>query len=229
MFRAFALAIGQLDDRPIIMILIKSMVITLILFAAIAGAVWYGADYAFDRALAYWGYADAPDWIVAMIMFIGLSLSFLLIFRSIAVPVISFFADQVVAAVETKHYPASAMKAVVPSTGMSVRMALASTARLIVVNFALLPAYGILLLSAVGPFILFLFVNGLLLGRDLGEMVAVRHLDKDQVKIWLRENRWPRAILGLGITFLFMIPIANILAPIIGAAMATHLFHRSST
>jgi uncharacterized protein involved in cysteine biosynthesis len=46
------------------------------------------------------------------------------------------------------------------------------------------------------------------------------------VSSWLRATRGERAILGLLATALFMVPFANFLAPVIGAAMATHLFHR---
>jgi CysZ protein len=100
-----------------------------------------------------------------------------------------------------------------------------SVVRLMLVNLLLLPVYAALLLTAIGPFALFLVANGILLGRDLGEMVAVRHLDQAGCKDWLANSRWSRAALGLVVTGIFMVPIANFFAPIIGAAMATHIFH----
>ena len=42
---------------------------------------------------------------------------------------------------------------------------------------------------------------------------------------WRATTRWPRFILGLAVAVLFVVPILNLLAPILGAAMATHLFH----
>ena len=35
-----------------------------------------------------------------------------------------------------------------------------------------------------------------------------------------------RALLGAASTALFLVPVVNLLAPVLGAAMATHLFHR---
>lgn len=80
-------------------------------------------------------------------------------------------------------------------------------------------------MTGIGPFILFFAVNALALGRDLGEMVAVRHLEGEALAQWLAATRLRRALLGLLATLFFMIPFANLLAPVLGAAMATHLFH----
>jgi CysZ protein len=68
-------------------------------------------------------------------------------------------------------------------------------------------------------------LNAVLLGRDLGEMVAVRHLDRSAARDWVRGHRWQLSLLGLVVTGLFLVPIANLLAPILGAGAATHLFH----
>jgi uncharacterized protein involved in cysteine biosynthesis len=57
-------------------------------------------------------------------------------------------------------------------------------------------------------------------------MVAIRHLRGEALSKWLSATRGQNALLGLAATALFMIPFANLLAPVLGAAMATHLFHR---
>ena len=67
--------------------------------------------------------------------------------------------------------------------------------------------------------------NAIALGRDLGEMVAIRHLDGEALKRWLGYSRIKRLLLGLGATALFTVPFVNLLAPVLGAAVATHLFH----
>ena len=103
-------------------------------------------------------------------------------------------------------------------------MGLRSAGRALFFNLLAAPLYLLLLVTGVGTVALFAGVNALLLGRDLGEMVAVRHLA--DIKPWLARTRIQRAFLGLAVTILFMIPFANLLAPILGAAMATHLFHR---
>jgi uncharacterized protein involved in cysteine biosynthesis len=57
-------------------------------------------------------------------------------------------------------------------------------------------------------------------------MVAIRHLDTLGLRRWLDETKGTRWALGLAVTGLFMVPVANLLAPVLGAAMATHVYHR---
>lgn len=224
MFGAFTLSVDQLGDRAVLGVIAKSLIITLMLFGGLGVLAYFGIE----AALAEYGYSDREGWVAATITAIIWVLAFILLFRAVAVPVIGFFADEVVAAVERKHFPALAKNAQAASFGLSIRLGLMSVLRLLLVNLMLLPVYAALLLTAIGPFALFLLANAVLLGRDLGEMVAVRHLDKAACKQWLAESRWSRALLGLLITAMFMVPIVNIFAPIIGAAMATHIFHRAN-
>jgi uncharacterized protein involved in cysteine biosynthesis len=42
---------------------------------------------------------------------------------------------------------------------------------------------------------------------------------------WRKATAWERFTLGVAGTGLFMVPILNLAAPVLGAAMATHLFH----
>jgi CysZ protein len=226
MWKTFLLSVDQLRDRAVIGVLVKSLVITLILCAALGWAVAQGVERAFD-----W-YNDDPlhDSYYVVLAGAAQALAALLIvvggFRAIAIPVTGFFADEVVAAVEAKHYPGEAVSARKVGVGLSLRLGLMSLLRVVGINLLMLPIYLGLLLTAVGPIVLFFIVNALLLGRDLGEMVAVRHFDKAALRQWLGNSRWDRALLGLAVTGAFMVPLLNFLAPIIGAAMATHLFHK---
>ena len=73
--------------------------------------------------------------------------------------------------------------------------------------------------------LLFLAVNAMVLGRDLANMVAARHFDRAARRQWLAQNRGQRLLLGGITTALFLVPVVNLVAPVVGAAMATHLFH----
>jgi uncharacterized protein involved in cysteine biosynthesis len=223
MMRALILSIEQLGDRAILMVLAKSLALTAILFVA-AGATLVWSVQAAAVARGWTGDLGIAAGVAAGI---GAIMATWLLFRAVAVPVIGLFADEVVAAVERRHYPASAALARPASLAVSLWLGVLSLVRMIGVNLLMLPVYAILLFTVVGSFIALLAVNALLLGRDLGEMVAVRHLDGSGVSSWLRATRGERAILGLLATALFMVPFANFLAPVIGAAMARHLFHRN--
>jgi CysZ protein len=219
MIKAFYLAIEALGDARILKVLAKSLAITLLLCVLIGLAAGWAAPL---LGGAYAGELSANAGLVSALM---VALMIFFGFRVIAIPVIGLFADEIVSAVEQKHYPQAAMRAQRVGVGLSLRLGLMSALRALLVNLAATPLYLILLITAIGPIALFILLNGFLLGRDLGEMVAVRHLDGAGAREWLNASRGTRLLLGLAAAGLFMIPIVNILAPIVGAAMATHIFH----
>lgn len=221
MLRALSLTFGQLGDPAIVRVLLKSLLLTLLIFA-IAGA---GLIVTSRWAAKAYGWGEDGGMAAATVAALGAIVAAWLLFRAVAVPVIGFFADEVVAAIEAKHYAEAALVAKPATIAVSLRLGLASILRLIGLNLLALPLYAVLIFTAIGPVLTFLAVNALLLGRDLGEMVAVRHLDPVGTKGWLRMTRAPRAIMGLIVTGLFLVPFVNLLAPIIGAGLATHLFH----
>ena len=136
-------------------------------------------------------------------------------------------ADGVVAAVEARHYPAALSSARAVPLHRSMRMGLGSAARFLLVNLVMTPVYLALLVTGVGTAAAFFVVNARLLGRDLTDMVASRHLPGAAMRDWRTANTGGRFLLGLAGTGLFVVPVVNLLAPVLGAAMATHLFHRT--
>lgn len=225
MLRALSLTLGQIGDRAILGVIAKSLALTLVIF----GIVGVAAVFLTRAAVAAYGWGSDAGMAAAAAAGLAVIVGAWLLFRAVAIPVIGLFADAVVAAIESRHYPAAAQIARPATVALSLRLALASVARLILLNLLAVPFYAVLLFTAIGPAILFIIVNALLLGRDLGEMVAVRHLGAQARKDWLRVTRRERAIMGLIVTGIFMIPIINLIAPIVGAGMATHLFHRRQT
>ncbi len=222
MLSALSLILGQIGDRAILGVIAKSLALTLVIF----GIVGVAAVFVTRAVVAAYGWGDDAGFAAAAAAGLAVIIGAWLLFRAVAIPVIGLFVDEVVAAIEARHYPAAAQIARPATFALSLRLALASLARLILLNLLAVPLYAVLLFTAIGPLILFLAINALLLGRDLGEMVAVRHLDASARKDWLRVTRGERAIMGAIVTGIFMIPIINLIAPIVGAGMATHLFHR---
>ena len=220
MFGALALSFAQLGDRAVLGVLARSLALTLSVFVLLGIGVWWGVD----AFLASWTWHGT---LASAAAFLVTALASWLLFRAIAVAVVGLFADTIVAAVEAKHYADALVSARdVPFT-QSVRMGLASAGRFVAVNLLLLPLYVLLLVTGIGTAALFLAANAWLLGRDLGDMIATRHLSIDELNAWRRATAARRFLLGLAVTALFLVPFVNILAPVLGAAMATHLFHRS--
>lgn len=223
MLRALVLTIGQLGDRAVLRVLVKSLLATLAVFGALGFGLYAGLRSMADT----WFGPDHAGGLAGAAAVVLLALGAWLLFRVVAIAVVGLFADEIVAAVEARHYPAAHAVARPVGPLRSARMGLASAGRALLVNLLMLPVYLALLLTGIGPAVAFFLVNAWLLGRDLGEMVASRHMDDATMRGWRKATRGRRMALGLVGTGLFVVPLANLLAPIVGAGMATHLFHAS--
>lgn len=220
MIRAFLLSIGQLGDPAILRVLAASIAITLAIFALLGIGVWFAVQGLSDDWLGF-----RSGLLSGLVAVAAAILGGWLLFVVVAIAVLQSFADRIVAAVEARHYPAALVTARPVGHARAMLMGLRSAARALVANLIALPVYVGLLVTGIGPAIAFFLVNGWVLGRDLGDMVAARHLGRAAIRDWRKANRSRLFALGLVETGLFVVPVANILAPVISAAMATHLFH----
>jgi CysZ protein len=224
--RAFTLAIGQLGDRRLLAILAWSLVITLLIFVAIGaglGVALRGVDpcaWFNDDAGCPIGGVESGLGAILLAM-----LALWLLFPAVAIGVLSTYMDRVVSIVEAEHYPRAAARARRLGLAASAWIGIRSSLRLLIYNLVALPLYILLLVTGVGTILLFVVVNGVALGRDLGEMVAARHLDRAALRSWLAGSRGDRALMGMAAAVLFMLPVVNLVAPLVAAAMAAHLFH----
>jgi len=222
MLRALALSLRQLPDRAILAVLAKSLGVTLAIFALLGTTLYFGLVALIDAVA---GRRDGTGILVVTALAIGL-LAMWLLFRVVGIAVMGLFADDVVHAVEARHYP-DALKAARPVPfRRGLAMGIGSAMRATLWNLLALPLYLALLATGVGAPILFFAINALLLGRDLSDMVAARHLA--DLRAWRQRTRG-RGTLGLVSAGLFVVPGINLLAPVIGAAMATHWFHTRSS
>lgn len=228
MFKAFLLSVAQLSDRRILSLLLKVVVISLLLLAVFGVGTYFLLAWLFSlMALQDGGFAAAA---VATIVTI---LTVIFLFRVIAIFVLNIFSDDIVDAVEAQHYPERAQLAKPPGHILGLKMGLASVGRAVGYNLLALPIYIALLLTGIGAPIAFFAVNAILIGRDLQDMVAARHEhDPAQSNSAPIQSAWrigkvTRFGLGLTTALLLAVPFVNFLAPVIGAAMATHLVHRN--
>jgi len=216
---AFARAIGQLSDPAIVRILAKSIAVTL----AIIGLLGLGGWYFLAGLIEQWqlSFGSEPGALVAIVVTI---IAGWLLFRVVALAVLQFFADEVVQAVEAKHYPEALTSARKLSVAEELRNSLRSTGRVLLANLIALPLAIALLITGIGTAILFWAVNGWLLGRELQDMVWLRHVTEDGAKPPISVGT--RFALGGIVAILLTIPFVNLLAPVIGTAAAAHLVHR---
>ncbi|HJS12236.1 EI24 domain-containing protein, partial [Sphingopyxis sp.] len=172
---AFLLALRDLPQPRVMRVLAQSLALTLLLLAVAGAAIFFGARW----ALGHWRWLDETQLDMAGILVIlAIIAGSWLLFRAVAIVVVGLFADGIVADVEGRHYPAAAARAVDVGWRQNIRLALASLVRLIGGNLLALPVYILLLVTGIGTPIFALFVNALLLGRDLEAMVLARHPDR---------------------------------------------------
>jgi uncharacterized protein involved in cysteine biosynthesis len=213
---AFLLALRDLPNPRVLRVLAQSLALTLLLLAASGTAIFFAARW----ALAHWQWLGAAELDMAGVLIVlAVVAGSWLLFRAVAIVVVGLFADGIVADVEGRHYPAAAAQAVDVGWHQNIRLALASLVRLIGGNLLALPIYIVLLVTGIGTPIFALLVNALLLGRDLEAMVLARHPDRPRLD---RPARWSMGLLSAAS---FVVPVANLLAPILSAAMAVHMLH----
>ena len=214
---AFARALGQLGDRRVLGVLAKSMAVTLAIFVALGIALWRGMARLIEHYAA--GYGELGGLIGILLAVIG----GWLLFRVVALFVLQFFADEVVLAIEARDYPEDAASARKLPFAEEGRNALGGLLRAVVVNLIALPFAILLLVTGVGTAILFWAVNAWLLGRELQDMVWLRHRPDKAAALPL--GGLTRFALGGIVAAMLLIPFVNLLAPVLGAAAATHLVH----
>ena len=143
------------------------------------------------------------------------------LFRIVALAVLQFFADEVVAIVEQCHYPECATTARKLPFREDLSNSLRGAGRALLFNILALPIAIVLFFTAIGPAVVFLVVNAVLLGRELTDMGWFRHRPSPEAITPV--SGMDRLLLGGAIAGLMAIPFANLLAPILGAAAGTHL------
>ncbi|HEV8015010.1 MAG TPA: EI24 domain-containing protein [Stellaceae bacterium] len=145
-----------------------------------------------------------------------------LMFPTMAILILGFFLERIIAAIEARHYPD-----LPPPRAIGIGQSIASAVRLallaLVLNLLVLPLY---LFLPVANVVLFFAINGYLVGREYFEAVACRRLDHGAVQAMWRRQRARLVVAGAVIALLLSIPIVNLAAPLIGVAFMLHLFER---
>jgi CysZ protein len=222
MIQAISMAFQSLADRRVQRLLVRVILLTLLAFLILGFTLWWGMSWSLgwvglDRMGVT---ADNASVFGAFLAAATTLLSTLLLFRIVAVSITWIFADDIIDAVEDRHYPQHAMTGKRPGLVSGAAMALRSIIRVVGYNLLALPVYLLLLFTGVGTAIAFLLVNALLLGRDLEDMLVARH-GKEHGAM----RKLPRLLLGLTGTVGMMVPFFNLIVPVLATATAVHMAH----
>jgi uncharacterized protein involved in cysteine biosynthesis len=209
-------AVAQLGDRTIRNTIWYSLALTLALLLAI----WFGVGE-LVQAIQFF----ETEWlnrlarIVSWLATVGATL---LLFGSIVLTVSSLFLDRVLVAVERRWYPdlpPPRQQGFVEALGIGLRF----TANTLLLNLLALPLWFL----PGANVILFLGLNGWLIGVEYFQMVAIRRETPAETRRRISAGRGTILVAGALVAALSWIPVVNLLAPIFAAAMFVHLFYRS--
>jgi CysZ protein len=232
MFSALGKAFSQLSDPRVRRVLFWSLGLALVIFFALWAGLGFLVTLGGDSLAAFvegagWGspWSDIAD--ATLGGFLLLIVVSFLVFPGVVSMIVPLFMDQVAGAVEERHYPAlppAREQPVSEMLGDAVKLGLVTVG----LNLAALPFYLIFLFIPGLNLVLFYLLNGYLFGREYFELVAVRRLGRDEMKkLWLSRKR-QFMLAGVVITFLFSVPIVNLIAPVVGTAFMVHLFQRET-
>jgi uncharacterized protein involved in cysteine biosynthesis len=222
---AIVKAFGQLGDRAVIGVGLKSVAVTLAVLAAASVGLWFALGWLRESAwVAGLLPADVAGPLLIAVWLLVSLIAFWLLFRVVALAVLQLFADEVVAAVEARYYPDLASRAQPLPLARELAVATKGLMRALGYNLLALPVAAVLVFTAIGPALVFLGVNAVLLGRELTDMAWLRHCGGDE-----RANPVPRPeriLLGAVVAAMMAVPLVNLVAPLVGAAAGTHLVLR---
>ena len=216
---AIAKTLRQLPTTPMLRPLLLGLVVTGLCIVGFGVTVGAGVSWLVSGLSIPWvgeigGAADdALGWLAG----IGSVVAMAFAFTPAAAAAIGFFVDPVADAVEARYYP-DLPPAKGRSLGTEVAMGLRYAGLAILLNIPLLPFY-------------FLFpplpaaVNGWLLGRSFFDMTALRRETPSRTRA-LRRAAWFQMVPGgILLAVMTLVPFLNLLAPVFGLAMMTHLYH----
>ncbi len=216
MVTAYVRALGQLLDPRIVRLLGWSVLLSLVVFAAL----WVGLAWLLSSStVASWGVVkQIIDWIGSAAATVVLAL---FLFPVLVSTLIGVFLDAVARAVEARHYPD-----LPPAHGVGfvagVTMTLRFLLKAVLVNLALLV---FLLVPPVYPYAWF-FAHAYLLGREYFEMVALRRLDTLTTRVVRQRHGWSVIAGGAAAVPLFALPVVNLIAPVIVTMAMVHACQR---
>lgn len=214
MGRALSLAVADAfapAERRLLLLTVAGTVLLLL-------ALWLGASLLLAAL-----HVTGLHWLNLVIAVLGSAAALFvawLILPAMTILILGFFLDRIIQSIESRHYPG-----LPPPRAIGIGPSLASALRLALLGLALnLLAIPLYLFLPVANIVIYLGINGYLVGREYFEAVAYRRLDRPSLKSLWHRQRWRLTTAGAIVAFLLSIPVVNLAAPIIGVAFMLHLF-----
>lgn len=222
---AYAHAFGDLTHPAIRRVVWISLALTVASFAGLFVAVQVGLG-AIQVADGGW-IQSVFAWAVGILGGLGTLILVWVLFPAVATFFAGLLLEDIAKALEQSHYPHDPPGSDQPLvSGIVAGLQFAAVA--IAANLLALIVYAILLITVIlAPLapVVFYVVNGVLLGREYFDMVALRHMSRGAAREFRNANKRRVFWAGAVVAFLFTIPFVNLAAPVVGVAAMVHIFH----
>ena len=218
----FTKALAQATDPKFIKVMAMGVGLTILLLLGVT----FGLQLLLPDSISlpWFGEIEWLSTILSGFLLISALIGSVFLMIPVASLFTGLFLDQVVDAVEAKHYPQMP-----PTPRASFIDGLGETGRflglMLVVNLLALIVY--FMATVFAPFV-FWAVNGFLLGREYFQMVALRRMSAPDAKALRKRAGGQVFLAGVLMAFVLTIPLVNLFVPVLAAAMFTHLYHRVS-
>ncbi|MEO0487796.1 MAG: EI24 domain-containing protein [Pseudomonadota bacterium] len=223
-FDAFAKALGQIGDPRFRAVLLRGVALTVALLVGAYALMltligWFVGDTLTLPWVGEVGWVgDLLGW--GSLLLVLVASVFLMV--PVASAITSLFLEEVAEAVEQEHYPHVPIPARV-GFWAGLRDTLGFLGVLILANVFALILYVFLPFAA--P-VIFIGLNGYLLGREYFTVAAMRHLGREGAHALRARHSGVIWLAGCLMAAPLMVPLLNLVIPILGAATFTHIFHR---
>jgi CysZ protein len=199
-------------------ILLRSVAIAIAILMGLWLLLRHFADQGIETG---YGWLDTS---LELVTGLGLFVGAIYLIPAVTTLVTGLFLDGIAKAVEKHHYGVAYV-----GTEMSFVQGLLATIRftgvVVIANlFAL-----ILLFVPLINIVIFLLVNGYLLGREYFELAALRHMDQETCSALRKKHGGRIFVLGLVIAGYLAIPFVNLTTPLFATALMVHYVRKLNT
>ncbi len=224
--RALALALRQITDKRLFGILLLALAIAatatgpfLLMVAALFGFL----DLILPNSLTLplLGRVDFPGMFSDGIFSGTAWLFWTYLISPLTVAIVGALLDPIVAAVEDRHYPNLPR---VRHRGLFATFGYAIRFLFLMLGISLV-AWIVAWLTPVPASVVFVLASGYLIAREYFETVAVRRISDRNAKRAVHTHLPTVWLVGCLVALALNIPVVNLIAPIVGVAAFTHLFH----
>ena len=222
----FLKALGQLGDLRFLRVMALGLLLSLALLIGIYAAALAVIDLFVPGSISipFVGTVTGIGHLLSLGSFLLMLAMSVFLMVPVAAAFTAFFLEDVVQAVEARHYPS--LPPAIPANYASVVIdTLNFLGVLVLVNVLSLAMWAF-----AGPFVpvVFWVVNGYLLGREYFTMVASRRLGRDGARALRRAHSGEVWLAGVLMAAPLSLPLVSLVIPVLGAATFAHMVQRLS-